>query len=163
MLIHPFAPVFDKNSRVLILGTFPSPKSRENGFYYGHPQNAFWKTLALVLSKPEPEASTEARRAFLLENRVAVWDVLRSCDIEGASDMTIRNPVANDFEAVLKGSEIRTVFTTGKKATALWASLCAGKTGIEAVYLPSTSPANRAAWSRPGYLDAWSAVRCALE
>lgn len=162
MLIHPFEPIYDKHSKILILGTFPSPKSRKVEFYYSHPQNAFWRTLVNVLEIPEPSPDIESRRAFLLQNRIAVWDVIYSCDIDGALDSSIKNAVANDFGQILAESEISVIYTTGKKATELYNSLAAVKTGMAAQYLPSTSPANRGQWNSPEYLAAWGAVKLAL-
>ncbi|MDR0838881.1 MAG: DNA-deoxyinosine glycosylase [Oscillospiraceae bacterium] len=158
-LFHPFPPVFDARSRVLILGTFPSPRSRETGFYYGHPQNAFWRTLARVLDVPEPAPDAPAKTAFLLKNRVAVWDVLRSCEIDGAADDSIRNPVPNEFRPIIEKSEIRAVFTTGKKATELWGSLASHESGMTAIYLPSTSPANRGRHNTAEFWERWSRLR----
>ncbi|MDR0904995.1 MAG: DNA-deoxyinosine glycosylase [Oscillospiraceae bacterium] len=163
LLTHPFEPVFDARSRVLILGTFPSPRSRAAGFYYGNPQNVFWKTLAEVLGETEPEADIAARKEFLLRNHVAVWDVLRSCEIDGADDNSIRNHAPNLFRPLLAASEIRAVFTTGKKATELFNALAAGEAGMAAAYLPSTSPANRARQRAPEYFEMWRAVRAALD
>jgi hypoxanthine-DNA glycosylase len=160
--VHPFAPVYDADSLVLILGTFPSPRSRAEGFYYGNPHNAFWRTLSRALDVPEPDASAEARRGFLLENRIALWDVLRSCEITGARDGSIAAPVANELRRVIEDSAVTAVFTTGKKATELYNTLSAASTGVAAVYLPSTSPANRARWDTPEYWDAWAAVKRAV-
>lgn len=136
---HGIAPVFDKRSRVLILGSFPSPKSREAGFFYGHPQNRFWQVLSSVLSCELPASTTEKRR-LLLQNRIALWDVIESCEIDGASDSSIQNAVANDFSRIFTAADISAVFTTGKKATELYKQL----TGNSSIYLPSPSPANRA-------------------
>lgn len=138
---HDFAPVFDERSRVLLLGTMPSPKSREQGFYYGHPRNRFWKVLAEVCEEKVPETIAE-KKAFALRNRIAVWDVLKSCEIKGAEDASIRNPIANDMDEVLKKSDIRAIFATGQKAAALYQKYCYPKTGIAIITLPSTSPAN---------------------
>ncbi|MDR3071905.1 MAG: DNA-deoxyinosine glycosylase [Clostridiales Family XIII bacterium] len=162
-LIHPWPPLFDKNSKVLILGTIPSPKSREMGFFYGHPQNIFWKTLAQVLNQPEPDSNVNARRAFLLENRIALWDVLHACEIEGASDASIRNPEPNRFRTLLEKTQIQTIFTTGKSATNLFNTLCAEEVGTSAIYLPSTSPANRATQKRPEFYEQWKKVAEALD
>jgi hypoxanthine-DNA glycosylase len=161
-LTHPFEPVYDGRSRALILGTFPSPLSRKAGFYYGNPRNAFWRMLARALGVAEPAEGKEARRDFLLENRVAVWDVLRSCEITGARDWSISSPVANDLLPVIKNSGVAAVFTTGRKATELYGLRCAGATGIEAVYLPSTSPANRSRWDTAAAREAWDGVRRAV-
>jgi hypoxanthine-DNA glycosylase len=163
VLTHPFAPVYDARSRVLILGSFPSPRSREFGFYYGHPQNAFWRTLATALDTAEPEPDIAARSEFLLDHRVAVWDVLHSCEIDGAADSSIKNPVANAFRPIIARSEIHTIFTTGKKATALFDTLAASEAGIPARYLPSTSPANRARWGTEPFRAAWAGVQAAVD
>jgi hypoxanthine-DNA glycosylase len=160
---HPFEPIYDARSRVLILGTFPSPKSRDARFYYGHPQNCFWTTLAFVLGEAPPAADSASKITFLLKNRVAVWDVLHSCTIEGASDSSIRNPVPNRFRPLLAASEIMTIFTTGKKATRLFNALCSAEAGTDAVYLPSTSPANRAYHKRPEFAEQWLRIREALD
>lgn len=138
---HNFKPVFDTHSRILMLGTMPSPKSREVGFYYGHPRNRFWKVLADVCGEEVP-AQKEDKIAFALRNRIAVWDVLAGCDIRGADDSSIRNPKPNDMRRILDHADIRAVFATGKKAAQLYKKYCYAQTGIEAVTLPSTSPAN---------------------
>ena len=137
---HEFPPVFDGNSRVLILGTMPSPRSREQGFYYMHPQNRFWKMLCAVLGEDIP-TDIGGRRNMCLRHGIALWDVLESCEINGASDSSIRSAVPNDLEKVFIAADIRAVFTTGKKAQALYEKFFADK--MHAVCLPSTSPANR--------------------
>ena len=132
--------MYDSNSRVLILGTIPSPKSRERGFYYMHPQNRFWKMLCAVLGENIP-ADIEERRTLCLKRGIALWDVLESCEISGAEDSSIRNAKPNDLRLIIESCPIKAVFTTGKKAHALYgkhfhdlpADIC----------LPSTSPANR--------------------
>lgn len=134
-------PVFDEHSTVLILGTMPSPKSREAGFYYAHPQNRFWSVLSALFGEPVPE-TTAQRRDFALHHRIALWDVLAQCDIEGAADSAIKNPVPNDIAALLRSSEIRAVFTAGKAATRLYKRLCEPMDCPPAIELPSTSPAN---------------------
>lgn len=138
---HPFGPVFDENSRVLILGSIPSPKSRETGFYYGHPRNRFWPVLARVFGEPEP-GTVEEKRALALRHGVALWDVLAGCEICGADDNSIRSPKANDLSGILAQAPIQAIFTTGAKAGALYKRYCLPITGMEAVILPSTSPAN---------------------
>lgn len=140
-IIHSIEPVFDTESRVLILGTMPSPKSREVQFYYGHPQNRFWRVLAAVLGEEVPRSVPE-KKAMLLRHRIALWDVLAECEITGASDSSIRNPVANDLSVVLDHAPVQAVFTTGATAWKLYTRLQKPHTGIEAVRLPSTSPAN---------------------
>ena len=144
-VVHPLAPIFDHRSQVLVLGTMPSPGSRARGFYYMHPQNRFWPVLARVLSVPLP-ANNEERRNLLLEHHIALWDVLASCEIEGAADSSIRNAVPNDLNVVLSAAPIRAVFTTGVKAEALYRRFCMGAVDLPLIPLPSTSPAN-ARWS----------------
>jgi hypoxanthine-DNA glycosylase len=155
-LIHPWEAVFDERSRVLILGTFPSPRSRVEGFPYGHPQNLFWQTMANVLDSKEPPRDAACRREWLLEHRVALWDVLHACDIEGASDASIKNPEPNLFAPLLAASDIRAIFATGRAATRLFNRLCAEEAGMQATYLPSTSPANCAMRGTPEFLRLWS-------
>ena len=138
---HELAPVYDAGSRVLILGTMPSPKSRERGFYYMHPQNRFWKMLCAVLEKPVPE-SIEGRRELCLANKIALWDVLASCEISGASDASIKNGVPNRLDEVFSAADIKAVFTTGKTAYNLFRRFFPNDTH-ELISLPSTSPANR--------------------
>lgn len=138
---HEFGAFFDEESRVLILGTIPSPKSREQGFYYGHPQNRFWKVLADVLDKKTPQ-TVEERQIFLKENHIALWDVLESCEIKGASDVSIRNARPNDMNEILQVADIQAIFVAGTKAAKLYKKLCFPECGVEAVRLPSTSPAN---------------------
>lgn len=140
-IIHSIEPIFDAESRVLILGTMPSPKSREVQFYYGHPQNRFWRVLAAVLGEEVPQSVPE-KKAMLLRHRIALWDVLAECEITGASDSSIRNPVANDLSVILGHAPVQAVFTTGATAWKLYTRLQKPHTGIEAVRLPSTSPAN---------------------
>lgn len=141
LVTHEFDAFFDKDSRVLILGTIPSPKSREQGFYYGHPQNRFWKVLADVLGEEFPQ-TVEERKGILKRNHIALWDVLESCEIKGASDVSIRNVRPNDMNRILQAADIRAIFATGAKAAQLYKKLCFPECGVEAVRLPSTSPAN---------------------
>lgn len=138
---HLFGPVFNKNSKILILGTMPSPKSREVGFYYSHPQNKLWKILSELLKDILPNTNQE-KTEFLLKHNIAMWDVLKSCNINGADDGSIKNPIVNDLNIILSSADIKAIFTTGKKATELYKKYIFEKTGIESVYLPSTSPAN---------------------
>lgn len=139
---HPLEPVYGKESRFLVLGTMPSPESRRNGFYYSHPRNKFWQVLSAVFDVPIPFGLEEKKR-LVLDNGLALWDVLASCEIKGASDTSIRNPVPNDFAALLQAASITHIFTTGAQAYKLYTRLCFPKTGIGAVSLPSTSPANQ--------------------
>lgn len=137
---HEFPPVFNERSRVLILGTIPSPKSREQGFYYMHPQNRFWKMLCAVLNEKLP-SDIEGRKSICLKHGIALWDVLESCDISGAEDSSIKNAVPNDLRRIIDNCPIRAVFTTGKKAHALYGKHFADL--MPDICLPSTSPANR--------------------
>ncbi|WP_434311515.1 DNA-deoxyinosine glycosylase [Hominifimenecus sp. rT4P-3] len=152
-VIHEIDPVFDAASRILILGSFPSVKSREGQFFYHHPQNRFWAVLSRVLGVQKPE-TIEQKRAFLLQNKIAVWDVIASCDIEGSSDSSIRNVVPNDLSRILAQSEVCQIFVNGKTAARLYQKYCEQQTGRPALTLPSTSPAN-AAWSLERLIEAW--------
>ena len=138
---HEFPALFDDNSEVLLLGSIPSPKSREQGFYYGHPQNRFWKVLASVLNEPLP-ATIDEKKAMLLKHYIALWDVLDSCTIIGASDTSIEDVVPNDIASLLAQTKIKRIFCTGATAHKLYEKYCKAATGIKAVKLPSTSPAN---------------------
>lgn len=140
---HTFPPLYAPDSEILILGSIPSPKSREIGFYYGHPRNRFWSVLARVLDEPVPATvDIDAKKAICLRHHIALWDVLASCYIHGADDGSIEEPVANDIAGLILKTGIRHIFTTGTKAYQLYRKYCEAETGIEAVRLPSTSPAN---------------------
>jgi len=156
---HPWNAVYDENSRILILGTIPSPKSREAGFFYGHPHNIFWKTIAGILGREEPDRNMESMTKFLLENRIALWDVLKSCEIKGASDSHIKNAVPNDFSDILRAADIQKIFTTGKTATRLFNKYCAKDAGMEAEYLPSTSPANCGMHAKQEFMEEWKKIK----
>ncbi len=139
---HTLEPFFSANSTILILGSFPSVASRETGFYYGHKQNRFWKVLAQVLGESVPR-TTEQKKSFLLRNDIALWDVIASCSIQGSADSTITDVVANDLSVILNNSNVKSIFVNGKKAYQLYQKHLASTFG-NAVYLPSTSPANAA-------------------
>lgn len=156
-LEHIFGPVFDKNSEILILGSFPSVKSREISFYYGHPQNRFWKVLEAVCGEKVGN-TVEEKRAFLLKNRIALWDVIDSCDIVGSSDSSIKNVAPVDITVVLNNCNIRRIFVNGSTAAKLYEKYLKPETGIEAIPLPSTSPAN-AAYSLEKLIDQWRIIR----
>ena len=153
---HEFPAIFDRESRVLLLGSIPSPKSREVGFYYGHPQNRFWKVLAAVLGEDVP-ATIPQKKAMLRRRHVALWDVLESCTIVGASDTSIENVVPNKISRVVKGSKVSRIFCTGATAYRLYQKYCARDVGIDAVKLPSTSPANCAV-SMEKLVEAYRAI-----
>lgn len=140
---HTFEPVCDKNSKILILGTFPSVKSRENNFYYGHPQNRFWKVIAGITGSSVPE-TIEKKKELLLENHIAIWDVIESCTITGSSDSSIKDVTVNDIGALIEDSHICAIYGNGAKACELYDRYVKEQTGIEIVKLPSTSPANAA-------------------
>ena len=159
---HPFPPLYDEKSKILILGSFPSVKSREMAFFYGHPQNRFWKLLSRLLEAPFPETVPE-RRAFLLAHGIALWDVIASCEIHGSSDASIRNAVPNDLRQILDHAQIRQIYVNGQTAGKLYRKYqekplreaygdCA-----KAVVLPSTSPAN-AAWTMDRLMEAWRVI-----
>ena len=150
---HPFLPVVDEGCRILILGSFPSVKSREDGFFYGHPQNRFWRMLASVFGEDIP-ADIPGKKALLLKHHIALWDVIAACDIEGSSDASVKNAVPVDIELVLRAAPITRVICNGALAGRLYARYLQPITGIGAVVLPSTSPAN-AAWSLKKLTDAW--------
>ena len=157
---HDFEPVFDENSKVLILGTFPSVKSRENQFYYGHPQNRFWKVIA-GLTESEVPQTIEEKKKLLLEHGIAIWDVIESCDIIGSSDSSIKNVVPADIERVVANSKIQNIYANGGTAKKLYEKYSQKKTGREIIGLPSTSPAN-AAYSLERLLECWQEVKKVL-
>ena len=157
MIFHPFPPLFNEHSKVLILGSFPSVKSREQLFFYGHPQNRFWKVLSAVFEAETPKTIDE-KKAFLLENNVALWDVIASCEISGSADSTIRNVTPNDLTPILSAANIKKIFANGKTAEKYYNRYTLPKTTVPAVCLPSTSPAN-AAYTLPRLVEAWKQVR----
>ena len=156
VIFHPIEPVFDRRSRVLILGSFPSVKSREQGFFYGHPRNRFWQVTAAVVNEETPSTVPD-KKSFLLRNRIALWDVIRSCEIRGSSDASIRNAVPNDLTEILEKADIRMIVVNGKTAEKLYKRHIEPVTGRSAIVLPSTSPAN-AAWSLERLTEAWSVI-----
>ena len=155
-IVHSFEPVYDKASEILILGTLPSVKSRENNFYYGHKQNRFWKVLAALLKEPVPD-TIEEKKAMLLARRIALWDVIQSCDIKGSSDSSIKNVQPTDIGMILEKTNITRIYANGNKAGQLYKRYQFPVTGIEAMVLPSTSPAN-AAWSLERLCEAWYVI-----
>ena len=156
-LVHPFPPTWDEHSEILILGSFPSVKSREMAYFYGHPQNRFWRVVAALYEDNTPQ-TVEERHAFLLRHHIALWDVIASCTIVGSSDSSIRDAVPNDIRPILAGARIRGIYTNGQTSFRLYRTYILPEIGREAVCLPSTSPAN-AAWSFDRLLFAWSAIR----
>lgn len=160
-LVHTFKPIYNQDSKILILGSFPSVKSRENNFYYGHPQNRYWKVLANVLDVEVPQTVNE-KKNMLLENHIAIWDVIHSCSIIGSSDNSIKDVVVNDFSEILQNSRVETIYVNGGKAYELYHKYAEKNTGIKAIKLPSTSPAN-AAWKLDCLCDTWKQIRQALD
>ena len=153
-IIHPIPPFYDKDSKILILGSFPSVKSREQMFFYGHPQNRYWKVIAAVFEDDVP-LTIPAKKAFLKKHHIAMWDVIGSCDITGSSDSSIENVTANDISVILSSSKVTRIFVNGKTAEKFYKKYTEQKTGIKAVCLPSTSPAN-AAWNIERLTGYWS-------
>ena len=156
-ILHPFGPLFGPDSRVLILGSFPSVKSREQNFFYGHPQNRFWRVLASVIGVETPQ-TIEERRDFLLSHGIAVWDVIASCEIEGSADNTIRAVQPNDISVILSSADIRAIFVNGRTSEKYYNKFVKEAIGREAILLPSTSPAN-AAVSLDALTDAWGVIK----
>ena len=151
--IHPFPPLFNEESKILILGSFPSVKSRKNQFYYGHPQNRFWKVIAAIFGTDIP-TSIDEKKALILSNHLALWDVIAECEIVGSSDSSIRNVRANDLTVILEHSKVEQIFTNGKTAEKHYIKYIEPQTNIKATVLPSTSPAN-AAWSLERLIEEW--------
>lgn len=156
MIVHPIPPLYDGNSKTLILGSFPSVKSREAAFFYGHPQNRFWAVIAKVLGCEKP-VTVEEKTKLILENNLAMWDVIASCEIEGSADSTIRNVTANDLSVIISNSKVDRIIVNGKTAEKYYNKYTYPKTGIKAICLPSTSPAN-AAWSIDKLVEAWKII-----
>ena len=156
MTVHPFGPLYDEKSEILILGSFPSVKSREENFFYGHPQNRFWRVLSAVLGCQTPKTVDE-KRELLLENKIALWDVIASCEITGSSDSSIKDVSANNISIILDSANIKAIYVNGKTAEKYYNKYIKIKTGREAVCLPSTSPAN-AAWNLERLIKAWGII-----
>ena len=156
MVIHPIDPIYDENSRILILGSFPSVRSRAEMFYYGHPRNRFWKVIAAVCGEALPE-TVEAKRALLLRHNIALWDVIESCEIEGSADNSIREVKPNDLRRVLDHAPIEAICVNGGTAFKFYKRLMLSKYDLPAIRLPSTSPAN-AAWSIERLTAEWRQI-----
>lgn len=153
---HTFEPIFDKNSEILVLGSFPSVKSRENNFYYAHPQNRFWRVVASVYSCPVPK-TVEEKKNMLLSNKIAVWDVIRSCEITGSADSSIKSVIPNDLSEILSVADIKKIYANGKTAQSLYNKYIKKNTGVDIISLPSTSPAN-AAYSLEKLIKEWKII-----
>ena len=158
---HSFEAYFENDSKVLILGSMPSVKSREFGFYYMHPKNRFWSVISKVFAEEFPK-TIEDKKAFLKRNRLALWDVVKSCEIKGSSDSSISNVVVNDISGLLDKTHVKYIFVTGKKALELYQKYVFLETGIEASYLPSTSPAN-AVLKEENLVEKYQVIRSRLE
>ena len=156
MICHPIEPLFDRNSKILILGSFPSVKSREEQFFYGHPQNRFWKVIAAVTNSPIPQTVDE-KRSLLLSSNIALWDVIASCDVIGSSDSSIRNVTPNDLSRILDAADIQKIFVNGKTAEKYYNKYILKTINREAICLPSTSPAN-AGWSLERLCETWRVI-----
>lgn len=157
MIVHPIPPLYDSEAKILILGSFPSVKSREAEFFYGHPQNRFWKVISAVFEEELP-TTIEEKRAFILRSRVALWDVIKSCEITGSSDSSIKNVTVNDIVPIIEATNISKIFVNGKKAYSLYKKYILPQTGIEATCLPSTSPAN-AGYSLDRLIEEWQCIK----
>lgn len=157
MITHPFPPLYNKDSKILILGSFPSVKSREQMFFYGHPQNRFWKVISSVLECEEPE-TIEEKKKLLFENGIALWDVIASCEITGSSDSSIRDVKVNDLSKILKEADIRQIYVNGKTAEKYFKKYIKPQIKRDAICLPSTSPAN-AAWSVERLVEKWKVIK----
>ncbi len=155
-IIHPFGPLYDKNSRVLILGSLPSVKSREQNFFYGHPQNRFWPLIARLFNEPVP-LTIEEKKKMILKHHLALWDTIYSCDIIGSSDSSIKNVVPTDLEQIINNSKVTAVFCNGNTSGRYFHKYQEKTLGIKATILPSTSPAN-AAWSMERLEEAWKII-----
>lgn len=153
MEFHNIPPLYDETSKVLILGSFPSVKSREGQFFYHHPQNRYWKVMAAVLGCPVPE-TIEEKKKMILSNHIAMWDVIASCEITGSSDSSIKNVVPNDIGRLLAETAIEKIYTNGGTAHKNYQKYIKNQIGIEDIQLPSTSPAN-AAWSLEKLIAVW--------
>ena len=156
-IIHPIPPFYDETSTILILGSFPSVKSRESRFFYGHPQNRFWKLMALLYGEERVPVTVEEKAALLKRHHIAAWDSIHACDIQGSSDSSIRNVEPNDFSEILSLAPIRQIYTNGKKSHEIYVKYCLPQTGREDICLPSTSPAN-AAWTLEKLAEAWKVI-----
>lgn len=155
-IIHPIPPTYDENSRILILGSFPSVKSREMMYFYGHPQNRFWKVVAALYDEEVPMTVPE-RHAFLIRNRIAAWDSIRKCTITGSSDSSIKDVVPNDLTPILETADIEHIYCNGRKSWEMYHKYIEPTTGRPAIALPSTSPAN-AAWTLDKLIATWRVI-----
>ncbi len=154
---HTFEPIFNKDSKILILGSLPSVKSREEGFYYGHPQNRFWSVLSSIYNLEIPKTIDE-KIEMLINNNIAIWDVIESCDIIGSSDSSIKNVIPADLSKILNNSNIQNIYANGKTASKLYKKYSEKNTGIKIIELPSTSPAN-ATYTLDRLIEVWKVIK----
>lgn len=155
-IVHPFGPLYNDGSRILILGSLPSVKSREKQFFYGHPQNRFWPMLAQILGEPRPE-TIEEKRAMALKHHIAMWDTIYSCDIKGSSDSSIKNVVPTDLKQIVEASQIQAVFCNGKTSGKYFGRYQGKELEVSSFIMPSTSPAN-AAWTMDKLISEWKMI-----
>lgn len=159
-IVHPVPPIYNKESKILILGTFPSVKSREGQFFYHHPQNRFWKVISAVYNERLPE-TTDDKKKLLLSNYIALWDVIQSCEITGSADSTIKNVIPNDISPILEQANIQNIYANGTMAYNLYKKYIYDKVGRDIIKLPSTSPAN-ASFSLERLINIWRCIRDGL-
>ena len=157
-VVHPLKPIYNSESKVLILGSFPSIKSRENSFYYAHPKNRFWSTLEKIFNE-DIGSSNQDREKFLLAHKIALFDVVYSCNITASSDSSIKDVIPNDIKKIVDESKIEAIFTTGTKAYSLYNKYLLKDVGIEAIKLPSPSPANSKKRKQDVLVNSYSKIK----
>lgn len=155
---HTFPPFYKEDSEILILGSIPSRKSRELNFYYMHPQNKFWKVLSKVFEEELPD-TIEKKKDFLTRNKIALWDCIETCEIQASSDASIKNVIPTNLMKIIFQTQIKQIYTTGKKAQNLYEKYHEKKVGIKAVYLPSTSPANIANYTEEDLVKHYQIIK----
>lgn len=160
-LVHPVSPVFNEESQILILGSFPSVKSREGEFFYHHPQNRFWRVISAICNERLPETIDE-KKELLIKNHIALWDVVYSCEVVGSADSSIRNVVPNDIIPLLEQADIQRIYANGGTAYRLYKRFIHKQTGREIILLPSTSPAN-ASFSLERLIDTWATIKSVVD
>lgn len=158
--VHTIDPVYSPESKILILGSFPSVKSREAGFYYAHPTNRFWKILAALFNTELPDI--ESRKSFLLSHGIALWDTIGRCTIKGSSDSSIEDAVPNDIASLINTTNIHTIILNGNKSRDMFRKYLSDYIEADVITLPSTSAAN-ASYSLPELIDAWSIIKSIAE
>lgn len=154
--VHNIPPIYNKESHILILGSFPSVKSREAQFFYHHPQNRFWKILEQLYEVSL--TNIEEKKSFLFSSHIALWDVIQTCDIQGSSDASIEQVIVNDIASLLNQTQIHTIYCNGAKSYQLYMKYIYPSTHIQAIQLPSTSPTN-AIYSLDKLLEKWQVIK----